>query len=478
MSRKDQVVSEGPKAQVANLFPGSWLLRGTQSVKSEPSYLRRFHMNKIVLYFRRVSHMRRCAITTTLLSMLVLLPAAVVAQTHFELLHTFKGSDGAMVAPGLILDAAGNVYGAATVGGDLKCFPASTWQWGCGTVFELSKTGEETVLHRFKGPSDGAFPLTDVFFGSGGTLSRDSEGNLYGTTGAGGNTNGYCLDTTLGCGIVFEIDKTGKETVLYRFSGTKSPYDGDNPGGGVIPDGKGNLYGTTYLYGSLTNGTIFKIDIKTRKETILYNFEGTNSGDGAQPVGNLVEDGAGTFYGVTWNGGLAIGDCGNNGCGTIFKFDKSGETVLYKFTGTSDGANPSALTLDGDGNFYGAAFNEGAGCGVVYELSKTGAFTVLHTFNGKDGCNPEGQVVFDGAGNLYGGTFSGGSLNSGTVFKLTKASRWRETVLHNFSAGGKPRGGLTIDATGSLYGTTVGGGDQTCKTEDGTGCGTVFKITQ
>jgi uncharacterized repeat protein (TIGR03803 family) len=142
------------------------------------------------------------------------------AQTHISL-HNFMGSDGKNPYTDLLRDSAGNLYGTTGLGG------AS----GQGVVFKLDPTGTETVLYSFAGGPDGALPWAG--------LIQDSTGNLYGTTVTGG-TSGY--------GVVFKVDTTDTETVLYSFTGGT---DGANPYAGVIRDSAGNLYGTT-LYGGLT----------------------------------------------------------------------------------------------------------------------------------------------------------------------------------------------------------------------------------
>jgi uncharacterized repeat protein (TIGR03803 family) len=124
------------------------------------------------------------------------------------------------------------------------------------------------ILHSFPGkPGDGAGPIAGVI--------RDADGNLYGTTFRGGLDNSVCVDN--GCGVVFKVDKTGKETVLHRFAG---PPDGSNPYGGVIRDADGSLYGTTEYGGTCPSpgcGVVFEVD-KTGKETVLYSFLGGTDG--------------------------------------------------------------------------------------------------------------------------------------------------------------------------------------------------------
>jgi uncharacterized repeat protein (TIGR03803 family) len=246
---------------------------------------------------------------------IVLAPAVVVprsaqAQT-FTLLYTFTGgADGRTPGGGVILDAAGNLYGTTTQGGNLAC------SQGCGTVFKVDGAGKEIVLHSFTGTGagDGEYPTA--------ALVMDGQGNLYGTTAVGG---------TSGHGTVFKVDTTGKETVLHSFSGAS--WEGAFPNGGVVRDGQGNLYGTTEAGGTSNCGTVFKLD-PTGKETVLYSFTGTG-GDGSSPEAGVVRDGQGNLYGTTRVGGVS-------NYGTVFTVDTSGkETVLYSFTGPwADGAYP------------------------------------------------------------------------------------------------------------------------------------------
>lgn len=437
-------------------------------------------MSKMVQYLGRTSYVPRRATTTALLLALVVVPAVVMAQTpsttHFQVLRAFNNGTGAVAVSGLILDSKGNMYGTTLEGGDLNC--SDNPGGGCGVVYELSPTGQEKILHKFKG-QDGFGP---VWIGD---LARDSQGNLYGMTYYGG-------DNSCACGIIFKIDTTGHETTLYSFTDTNG--DGTNPRGGVILDGKGNLYGTTQSGGDINCdpgygcGTVFKFDLKTSKEKVLYRFTG-GSGDGANPYGSLVEDTAGDLYGTTGSGG---NDCGGtSNCGTVFELDQTTgkETILYKFTGTNgDGYAPdSALVLDKKGNLYGTTPYGGnnSDSGIVFKVSHTGEEHILHTFSGPDGAQAFGPVVFDAAGNLYGTATNGGSFGYGTVYKLTpKGKTYVLTVLHNFKDGKDGAspftgGGLAIDGTGSLYGTTYFGGDLNCQVSGQyPGCGVVFKITQ
>jgi uncharacterized repeat protein (TIGR03803 family) len=165
-------------------------------------------------------------------------------------------------------------------------------------------------------------------------------------------------------------------------------------------------------------------------ETVLHSFTGS---DGAFPLAGLIADSAGNLYGTTVSGGT--GGCSQGaGCGVVFKVSPSGtETVLYSFTGGSDGAFPEAgLIADRAGNLYGTTNRGGgSGGGVVFKLSSSGTETVLYSFTGgSDGRNPQAGLIADSAGNLYGTTEGGGSGN-GVVFKLSLGGT--ETVLHSFT---------------------------------------------
>ena len=302
-------------------------------------------------------------------------------------LHSFTGnSDGGLPLAGLIQDKVNNFYGTTGPG-----FTNS------GVVFKMDVTGNETVLHTFNDFKHGA-GLTAV-------LVRDSAGNLYGTTQGGGNLRPCLL---AGCGLVFKLDARGKETVLYRFKGKG---DGKSPLGSLIRDTAGNLYGTTAKGGASGAGVVFKVDA-TGKETVLYSFKGTS--DGKTPVSGLVRDTAGNLYGTTEHGGAS-------GAGVVFRLDTAGkETVLYPFTGGADGANPiGTLIRDTAGNLYGTTVNGGtSGVGVVFSLDTTGRQTVLHSFNKTDGEFPSAQLFRDANGNRYGTAKGGGAFDGGVVFKI------------------------------------------------------------
>ncbi len=405
---------------------------------------------------------RRCTCATILLLICGLLTTAP-AQT-ITVLHTFRGNDGGYPMGLPVLDPAGNIYGTASAGGTGKC-----GKNGCGTAFMLNKTGGLVGVYSFGG-ADGMEPVAG--------LLRAATGKLYGTTVFGGDKNRSCQP---GCGAVFELSATGKETVLHKFTG---PPDGYFSEALLVEDAEGNLYGTTQEGGAYGSGTVFKIDA-SGKETILYSFSGGMTG--CNPYPGVILDSAGNLYGVTSDGGVP-GSC-NNGLGVVFRLDTSGnETILHLFGG-GDGANPSSVLLfDSEGNLYGTTENGGVGCGtgcgVVFELSPApgGSWseTVLYDFcslpNCADGEEPlTGPLVRDASGNLYGTTYFGGGSDDGIVFKLDTSGN--ETVLHSFTGGAdgaNPWAGLVMDSSGNLYGTTQQGG-ATCLPPYT--CGVVFKIT-
>ena len=321
-------------------------------------------------------------------------------------LYEFKGgTDGEQPHGNLVLDANGNLYGTTEYGGNLS-FSCGGYP-GCGVVFKLDQAGNETVLYRFTGGSDGGEPLAG--------LAIDKAGNLYGTT-AGGGLPG-CNYFTQGCGVVFKLDTTGKETVLHTFGGGS---DGGASNSPVILDASGNLYGLTTGINA-NGGTVFKID-PSGNETVLHAFAG--SPDGEQPYGTLVLDKNGNVYGTTYGGGIFDPNaCKYGGCGVGFKVTPTGkEQLLYSFPGGANGWGPTAgLVRDKSGNLYGTAALGGMSrscCGVLFELNPNRQQTIMHSFTGgADGASPETDLIQDNAGNLYG-TALGGTYGSGVIFQI------------------------------------------------------------
>jgi uncharacterized repeat protein (TIGR03803 family) len=248
-------------------------------------------------------------------------------------------------------------------------------------------------------------------------------------------------------------------TTLYRFSGAT---DGENPHAGVIYHG-GALYGTTGFGGTSQYGTVFRIDAGTGAETVLHRFGG--GADGANPFGGLLYFG-GALYGTSWSGGGGTCDCG-----TVFKVDpvSGANSVLHVFGGT-DGEFPVAALIYHAGALYGSTSQGGArNAGTVFSIDPaSGALRTLHSFGGFHGRYPFGGLVY-AAGGLYGTASAGGASGNGVVFRVRPDSG-AETVLHSFATSGDgrhPEAGLTLYRH-VLYGTTRRGGEADM--------GAVFKV--
>ncbi len=309
-----------------------------------------------------------------------------------------------------------------------------------------------TVLHTFN-EHDGWQPDAG--------LSMDQAGNLYGTTGYGGD---HCAE---GCGTVFKLEHKNSSWVFYPLYAFSGP-DGNNPQARVIFGPDGNLYGTTTNGGAAGKGEVFRLQPPPRAcqsflcpwiLTVLYSFQG--AGDGANPTyGDLMFDHAGNIYGTTPSGGSS--NC-RDGCGVVYELSPSNggwtEKVLYSFSGGSDGANPYAgVIFDNAGNLYGTTASgglsvEGEYCGVVYKLTPSGSGwteSVIYSFTGQsDGSVPEGGLIFDQSGNLYGVTYG-----FGVVYELMPSNgSWTFNVLYNLEAYLGSLEPLTMDPAGNLYGT-------------------------
>jgi len=295
---------------------------------------------------------------------------------------------------------------------------------------------------------DGANPFAGLII--------DKKGNLYGTAAGGGAD---------GAGVVFKLAPDGTETVLYSFTVGS---DGFGPTADLIMDSSGNLYSTTENGGADGYGVVFKL-APDGTETVLYSF--TGGSDGKYPEAGLIMDSSGNLYSTTLYGGAD--KYGADKYGVVFKLAPDGtETVLYSFTGGSDGEYPQAgLIMDSSGNLYGTTERGGAyDDGVVFKLAPGGTETVLYSFTGSDGgAYPYAGLIMGSSGNLYGMTPEGGAYDHGVVFKLAPGGT--ETVLHSFtggSDGSEPQAGLIMGRKGNLYGTTYFGGTD--------GAGVVFKL--
>jgi uncharacterized repeat protein (TIGR03803 family) len=281
-------------------------------------------------------------------------------------IYRFQGNsvgDGAVPDAALLVDAAGNLYGTTQLGG-LITAPRQCLTGGCGTVFELSPMAggwTETVLYKFPGNSDGAYPRSPLLF--------DANGNLDGATSQGGGGSCSLGFGQSGCGTIFQLvpsHGTWTENVLYRFQFA----NGEIPYQALLLDAEGNLYGTTNIGGANGVGAVFELSPGSGgswTETTLYNFQGST--DGTWPAGGLTMDASGNLYGTASGGGA--GDAG-----TIFK-----------------------LTPASGGGF---------------------TFNLVYSFRGGNGGSfPDNNLLLDSAGNLYGTDGYSGAKNDGLVFKIT-----------------------------------------------------------
>jgi len=319
---------------------------------------------------------------------------------HETVLHNFTGgTDGANPESRLVADKAGNLYGTTYSGGISNS----------GTVFEVTRKGQESVLYSFKGGADGASPIAG--------LAIDKAGNLYGTTtagGAGGNGTVFKLSVPVVTGGAWTED------LLYSF-GTGT--DGTIPVGGVTLDAYGDLYGTTSAGGTYGYGTVFQLkrSASTWTENILHDFAMGN--DGGVPYSGLVWDATGSLYGASTEGG---GEAGSGG-GTVFELTHTGSgwtfAVLYDLPGWNISGSFRNLLLR-SGKIYATTHCDGTyNSGTVYELTQsngTWTYNSLYVFTGgTDGLYSFSNLVADQAGNLYGTTNEGGANGFGDVFKVT-----------------------------------------------------------
>ena len=327
----------------------------------------------------------------------------------------------------LIEDANGDLFGTTEYGGASNL----------GSVYEImtGSNGAITTLASFNG-TNGSKPLAGVI--------EDANGNLFGTTSAGGTSN---------YGTIFEVVQ-GSDTIttLATFVGT----NGASPYGGLVEDANGNLFGTTHGgSGAGAAGTVFELAYGSNTITTLADFTGT--GIGAGPYAALVEDANGNLFGTTYNGGTS-------GEGTAFELVHGSNTIttLVTFNGTNGSHPYDALIENANGDFFGTTSAGGNGYGTVFELTpQSGGYTIttLATFNGSgNGGTPEDSLVEDNGGNLFGTTSTGGTLGLGTVFELANGSGTiTPLVAFNGTDGASPQDGLIEDSNGNLFGTSRGG---------------------
>lgn len=253
---------------------------------------------------------------------------SVTREGKEKVLHSFgSGTDGWWPEANLA-EVNGTLYGTTAAGG---AYRSPCGNVGCGSVFSITPTGSEKVLHSFGGGADGEVPYAGLIA---------LNGTLYGTTAFGGAHD---------AGTVFRISTTGKERVLHNFGGGT---DGARPTASLI-DVDGKLFGTTSEGGGGPCGdgcgTVFRIS-KAGQEKVLLIFNGT---DGAFPMTSLVQLN-GLFYGATLGGGFFNKRCYPAGCGTLFSVSPTGnEVVLHVFGHARDGYYPESALVDVNGALYG-----------------------------------------------------------------------------------------------------------------------------
>ncbi len=406
--------------------------------------------------FRTHGKMEACRPLAVLAAAIFLICAAAQTQAQtFTVLHQFTGSDGATPFAGLTMDRAGNLYGTAYTGGQGFQY----CNLGCGTVFKLTHTASgwvfapiyfftgldganpaarvvfgpdgalygtavqggangrgvvfqlrppanfchailclwtETILHSFALNNDGSYPGQ-------GDLVFDSAGNIYGTTGDGGDFFG---------GTVYKIAHSGGtwiESVIHNFgAGT----DGSRPIAGLVIDSQGNLYGTTEAGGSTQGGTVYQLKHSGSgwTESVIHSFD--NNTEGSLPYGGVILDAAGNLYGTTSTGGPGFS-------GGVYQLTPSSggwtSNMLYTFSNLYIGSRAS-LTFGPNGVLYGTL---NLGDVDVFQLTQSGGQWTQTGMFGRTNDGPNGNVILDAQGNLYTTGSQGGPNQNGLVLEIT-----------------------------------------------------------
>lgn len=352
-----------------------------------------------------------------------------------SVLHAFTGgSDGSYPRGGLVETSPGIFFGVASMGG------AS----GFGEVFKITSAGAFTTVHSFAGySSDGAFPNS---------VTRGTDGFLYGTTYSGGSGGGGSL-----WGTIFCVHPGGlKYQVIYNFTGGS---DGGHIGGVVAEDSSHVLYTTTEEGGANFLGTVDAIT-QSGAETTLHSFGGSD--------GNYAISGVTLFNGMLY-GTTELGGAYGLGVAFALPTDGSSYSDLHDFGGVGDGIYPEApLAIGSDGNLYGTTFVGGAYSeGIVFSLTPGGVETVAHSFNYIDGASPVAGLTLGSDGDLYGAAYAG--TGEGAVYKIDTSQHY--TLLSSLPApsGSSPLGGLVEVSPGVFWGTIDHGGAN--------GAGLVYQVT-
>lgn len=392
-------------------------------------------------------------------------PASAAAQraqasSPYHVLTSFTKLDSGVHPDAGLTDVGDMLYGVTTGGGNAQCPPGPF----CGTVFGVTTSGQEQVVYKFKGGTDGDRPMGKLL---------NVYGTLYGTTSRGGRG---CKK--LGCGTVFSVSTDGTRKIIYRFAGGT---DGATPMAGLVYV-RGTLYGTTSSGGlnecdnsSAGCGTVFSVTAGG-KEVVLHKFTGGT--DGATPVAGLLDVG-GALYGTT--------SAGAAGYGTVYSITQSGSLkTLHRFRDSPDGAYPMAPLTPVAASVYGTtSAGGGFSKGTVFRISKAGVESVLYSFNASsskgDGDDVDFPLIFS-KGAFYVASQHGGEGNCfdqcGVLYNISLDGKTAK-IVHEFDGGSDgclPSSGLTA-LNGTLYGeTTLGGSaDKRCSNV-GPG-GTVYSYT-
>jgi uncharacterized repeat protein (TIGR03803 family) len=402
----------------------------------------KFTLVSAIRYLVKEGHKMRWSIIV-FLTIIGTASSVANAQFSFATLASFTDPGNSGPAAGLVMDAQGNLFGT-TIGVGLPFFDGSPSS--DGSVFELP-SGSNTILTlaTFNLAGDnGSAPQSSLII--------DRTGNLFGTTPAGGND-------TFG-GTVFRVDGATHELTDIVQTGRMSQTAA--PAGSPLFDAQGNLFVAAAKGGPSANGSVFRIAAGTNAVSTVALFNGTN---GLAPGGGLIADAQGNLFGTTSQGGPAFSAAsGTVGAGTVYEItaDTHSLITLANFDSAGGGFKPVGdLVRDKNGDLFGVTqFGGVSGKGTVFEVvAGSGKVTTLASFDGPHGSEPLAGLLLDAQGNLFGTTSAGGANDFGTVFEL-HAGADSVSTLFNFDKtdGHSPLGSLISDGHGHLFGTTELGG--------------------